>query len=618
MIKKSLINKNNFSQWNEEMAERYDPEFYHESSSYPIRIFEKMRVMSVIKLMRCQKENYVLEVGCGAGNILKKLKVGRIFGVDISERMIRKCYQKLAGRGTVIKAFGERLPFRDGTFDRVICSEVIEHVLEPREIIKEISRVMKEDAIAVISIPHEKMLSKVKMLILKLRLGRFLATDSYRAPVDMTDEWHLHNFDYPLLEEFLNSSLEILKRRTLPFSFLPMRYVVECKKKNRNKIKTLHVIDHLGAGGAQQIIEDIVRLSDRDHFDYTILYFFDRHNFKQELIDLRCRVIFFGLGKYNHFNLFLNLLNPLIYVRIIRFLTKNKFNIVHLHLYYTYLIMLPWIGLINKFSKKKIKVIYTMHAMKNQIPFFFFLMPLLSLFVNLFVAEVEESVEELLNIGIPCGRIRCIHIATNFFKLNPADPMIIRREFGILKDAPLILNIGRLHRQKGHRYLIAAFREVLDNCPEARLVIVGDGEDYKYLMQLTKELAIEKKVFLVGYRRDLLNFYDACDIFVVPSVNEALGIAVMEAMARNKPIIAFDVGALERLVRSGQTGFLVSVRDVKELASKILVCINDRKLRLKMGNLAKEIVKSNYSLDIFVGKYYNLYRSLYYEKATEA
>lgn len=231
MTKKELINENNFSQWNEEMAEKYDPEFYHESSSYPIRIFEKMRVASIIKLLRCQREDYVLEVGCGAGNILKKLKAGKIFGVDISERMVKKCYRKLAGRGTIIKAFGERLPFKDGVFDRVICSEVIEHVLEPRELIKEIIRVMKEDAIAVISIPNEKMISKVKMLILKLRLGRFLASDTYRAPVDMTEEWHLHNFNYSLLEELLNSSLEILRRHTLPFSFLPMRYVVECKKK---------------------------------------------------------------------------------------------------------------------------------------------------------------------------------------------------------------------------------------------------------------------------------------------------------------------------------------------------------------------------------------------------
>jgi len=230
MTKNRFIKESNFYQWNEDMVKKYDPEFYHESSSYPIRIFEKMRVASVIKLLRCQREDYVLEVGCGAGNILKQLKVGRIFGVDVSERMVRKCYRKLAGRGMVIKAFAERLPFKDGMFDRVICSEVIEHVLEPQEVIKEMVRVMKEDAIAVISIPNERMISKIKKLIIKLGLGRFLATDSYKVPVDMTEEWHLHNFNYSLLEKILNSSLVILKRHSLPCPFLPMRYVVECKK----------------------------------------------------------------------------------------------------------------------------------------------------------------------------------------------------------------------------------------------------------------------------------------------------------------------------------------------------------------------------------------------------
>lgn len=229
--KRATVTEENFKEWNEEMARRYDPEFYHEYSALPIRLLEKERVRLIIKLLgKIEMDEKVLEVGCGAGNILKKVDRGKMFGIDLSFRMIEKSKIKLEGKDVkLLKCYAERMPFKDGSFDKIICTEVLEHVLDPNLILDEIKRIAKREAVVVLTIPHERNIELAKNIISLLGLSRFFTTDHYQISHKMTDEWHLHHFDFKKLEAILGDKFTILKKKGIPLSLFPSRYIVKCE-----------------------------------------------------------------------------------------------------------------------------------------------------------------------------------------------------------------------------------------------------------------------------------------------------------------------------------------------------------------------------------------------------
>jgi len=175
----------------------------------------------------------VLEVGCGAGNVLEQVRSGRLYGIDISAFLLQKSQRRLAHRqAKLVRSNAERLPFADRQFRKLICTEVLEHVLDPRKVVGEMARVAAVDAVLVISVPNEGWINRVKGSIHALGLGRCLLQgdeDSYSSPDCMTDEWHLHSFDLALLQRVCQNILLIRKIKAIPFRFIPLRYVAYCR-----------------------------------------------------------------------------------------------------------------------------------------------------------------------------------------------------------------------------------------------------------------------------------------------------------------------------------------------------------------------------------------------------
>jgi ubiquinone/menaquinone biosynthesis C-methylase UbiE len=222
-----------FARWNEEMAHKYDPEAYHLRSNFLIRWIERRRVKVILRFLNIEPRDSVLEIGCGAGNILEQIKSDQLHGVDLSTFLLKKSQQRLAFcQATLARANAERLPFVDRQFGKLICSEVLEHVANPRRVISEIARVAKVNSIIVISVPNEVWIDWIKGIIRSLGLGRWLLqgnNGSYNSPNQMTDEWHLHSFDLTLLKEVSKNILVIQHTKAVPFSFIPLRYVACCQ-----------------------------------------------------------------------------------------------------------------------------------------------------------------------------------------------------------------------------------------------------------------------------------------------------------------------------------------------------------------------------------------------------
>ena len=143
------------------------------------------------------------------------------------------------------------------------------------------------------------------------------------------------------------------------------------------------------------------------------------------------------------------------------------------------------------------------------------------------------------------------------------------RSSGCRRTRPIVGAVAALTQEKGHKYLIDAAALVVRDVPDARFVILGEGDLRPALERQIKELHLEKHVVLPGFRADILSFIRSFDVFVMSSLFEGLGTSLLDAMALSKPTVASDTGGIPEVVSHGETGLLVPPRDARELASAI-------------------------------------------------
>ena len=218
-----------FRSWNEAMVAKHDPEAYHLRSHWLIRAIERMRVRAILKAIDHQRGVSVLEVGCGAGNVLEQVREAHLVGIDLSRQMVKRTRERLAGhRVSVLQADAEFLPFDQNSFEEIMCTEVMEHVRSPEAIIYEMWRVAKPGARVAISIPNEKVINNVKDWIQRLGLRPWFSAGGYEVPERMDDEWHLHVFDLDLITRKLAPRFQVKKIIILPSPLLPLRFVFSC------------------------------------------------------------------------------------------------------------------------------------------------------------------------------------------------------------------------------------------------------------------------------------------------------------------------------------------------------------------------------------------------------
>lgn len=167
----------------------------------------------------------------------------------------------------------------------------------------------------------------------------------------------------------------------------------------------------------------------------------------------------------------------------------------------------------------------------------------------------------------------------------------------------LILAVGRLIARKGHSYLIEAMPQVLAAHPTARLVIVGEGHERPRLEALIRERGLAAHVTLAGRVPDqeLRSYYQACQIFVLPSIvddtgdTEMLGMVSLEAMRYGKPVVAARVGGVADIVQDGLTGWLVQQRDPAALASAITRLLADPTLASDLGQAGYRFARDHFA-----------------------
>lgn len=215
--------------------------------------------------------------------------------------------------------------------------------------------------------------------------------------------------------------------------------------------------------------------------------------------------------------------------------------------------------------------------------------------------------------GAPPRKMRTIHYGMEL-PVPPIDRAAAQRELreqlGIDTDAVLIGMVGRLIEQKGFRYGIQAFARIAEEFPQARLVVVGDGQQRPMLEGETRRAGVSKRVNFLGWRDDSAALMAALDIFLMPSLWEGFGLVLLEAMARAVPVIGSAVSAIPEVVVHGETGLLVPPADVDALAEALRLLLGDAALRRHMGLLGEARLEDVFSAEQMVAEYARLYRQL--------
>lgn len=251
-------------------------------------------------------------------------------------------------------------------------------------------------------------------------------------------------------------------------------------------------------------------------------------------------------------------------------------------------------------------------ALKTQI--FIWAEKLVARWTDTIVTLTDREAEEHLSLGI--GRpdqfetiFSGIMINRASEKMNFKSRAARRIELGLPGEGDIIVSVGRLEPIKGHRTLIEAFAQILLHCPASHLVLAGDGELREILEKRAEALKIHRRVHFLGWRGDIGHVLEVSDLFVLPSLNEGMGRAVVEAMAAGLAAIGTRVGGVPLVIDEGVTGLLVPPEDTGAMAAAAVQLLTRPEERKAMGEAGMKKA-AGFSADAMVERLDALYQRL--------
>jgi glycosyltransferase involved in cell wall biosynthesis len=221
--------------------------------------------------------------------------------------------------------------------------------------------------------------------------------------------------------------------------------------------------------------------------------------------------------------------------------------------------------------------------------------------------QIEES---LIAGGVSARKVRTLYSGIDLSKRPLThDGQAIRQMIGLPNGAVLLGTVANLFPRKGYEVMLRALPAIVRAIPTVHYVIVG-SDDHNYadrLKRLAHELKIADRVHIVGFQDPVQPFLAALDLYVHPALMEGFGIAVVEAMAMGKAVVATTTGGLPEVVAQGETGLLVPPGDAESLAAAVVSLLEDRARREQMGICGRARAQERFSLGASVAHMEQLY-----------
>ena len=222
--------------------------------------------------------------------------------------------------------------------------------------------------------------------------------------------------------------------------------------------------------------------------------------------------------------------------------------------------------------------------------------------VDCFIAASNAIRELLVADGVPAVQTIVVHEGIDVEHVAAAPPVNVHEAFWLPHQAPVVGNVAALVPHKGQRHLVEAAHLVVREIPDARFVILGEGELRDHLERQVREHHLEKHVLLPGFRTDVLGCIKGFDLFAMSSVTEGLGTSILDAMACSRAVVATRAGGIPEIVEDGGTGVLVAPRDHTAMAEAIVRLLRDDALRQQMGDAGFARVHARFTVERMVAE----------------
>jgi len=363
--------------------------------------------------------------------------------------------------------------------------------------------------------------------------------------------------------------------------------------------RVLHLIDHMGSGGAQRVVLEL--LESRDPTSSTFVVSLRSHC----LPELRermeaCGASYRGLG--------LSRGNPLPLHTIRRAFREVRADVIHSHLEFSNELAVPAARSLGRYRPAVIVHVHNFPD-RHYSRFHRWTGRMLASRTDAYIAPSASIAQSIrTTFGRRVRRVEVIPygIDSVWFDRGPSGTSVARRS----SAAPVIGTVARLAHQKSIHDLIEAMPSVLRVRPAARLLIFGDGPLRAELEALCKRLGMTEAVTFAGYSHDLAAAYAAIDVFVLPSRIEGLPICLLEVMAMGIPVVGARVPGISELVEDERTGLAVPYGEPKALAAAIVRLISDEQLCDRLMRAARERIRLGYVRSVVAERIEALYADL--------
>lgn len=294
-------------------------------------------------------------------------------------------------------------------------------------------------------------------------------------------------------------------------------------------------------------------------------------------------------------------------IRIADFIKQNEIEIVHAHVARDYI---P--ASIACLAAKDAKFVLTRHVLFPLKPFNKFALKNLSAAIG-----VSDAVGADLKRVFPIAKISVIKNGLNVNVLSEDDEARLRREFRdfhrIPQDVRVVGTLGELRELKGQRDFVLSANEVAKEFPDVHFIIVGkdnsaDKSFRRELRRLVKVFGLDDRCLWLDWIDDTDSFFAAIDVFVSPSHSESFGLAMLEAMAQGKAVVATETAGARELF--GKSAPLVKIKDPVSLAAKVIEFLSNAPDREAAGSANRRAAAEKFSLERMVDETERLYRKL--------
>jgi len=364
------------------------------------------------------------------------------------------------------------------------------------------------------------------------------------------------------------------------------------------------MIDGLGPGGAEQLAPNILRSISESGINIRVCALQVKHGnpIADELTRIGLPVDLVPIPHLRH---------PLNLFRILDYLRKHRPQVLHTQLEFSDILGTVAAKILG------IPTVSTLHSLDEyqenktanwRLKLRWFI---LRNFTDRIIAVSEKTRIHHINSGnLIENRIVTIYNGINLSQFNSKNQQVretTRQQLNIQKEDKMIVTVAVLRELKGIQFMVKAMQEIISDYPNVHYVIVGDGEYKPTLIELVNSLNLGDQITFTGRRTDIPEILNACDLFVLPTLVDALPTVLIEALATKAPIVASNVGGIPEIIDDNVNGLLIPPSEPSKLANACVKLLSDEKLSKSLTQAGEITAKQRFDVYVQAKQLIDLY-----------